>query len=146
MSENTNKKKLTFNVIIRNLFTGRMNRLEYFLGFLLLLLPFFLIGILILVISLLVSNSSKDTIAGNGAVIYLIIFCLGYFVSIISVHIRRWHDLDKSGFLTFLLFIPVINIIAALILLFMPGDNTSNKFGDKPNKILNIKKIFGFSN
>ena len=46
-----------------------------------------------------------------------------------SVFTRRLHDLDKSGWLSLLVFVPLANVIMGIILLFKPGSHEVNRFG-----------------
>jgi len=71
--------------------------------------------------------------------LYVIIFILANVLPNIMLSIRRFHDLNQTGWL-FLLFvvvgqIPVIGILsglANLIWFIMPGTNGPNKYGPDP--------------
>ena len=57
--------------------------------------------------------------------------------------IRRLHDRDHSGWLSLLMFVPVLNIIFALYLVFAKGDEKSNSFG--PQRITKSwEKVLGW--
>lgn len=45
---------------------------------------------------------------------------------------RRLNDLDQSGWLSLLFFIPLANLVLALYLLFWPGSPGPNRYGPKP--------------
>ncbi len=49
-----------------------------------------------------------------------------------SLGIRRLHDLDKSGWFALIYFIPVLNIILELYLLFFKGTEGMNRYGSDP--------------
>jgi len=46
--------------------------------------------------------------------------------------IKRLHDLGVSGWLSLLLYIPYVGIIFEGALVFQPGENKSNKYGQPP--------------
>ena len=45
---------------------------------------------------------------------------------------RRLHDLDQSGWLALLIFVPFVFILFGLYLTFAPGTDGTNRFGPKP--------------
>lgn len=72
--------------------------------------------------------------------ISLVDFTLGYapyflLPPLVSVAIRRLHDLSRSGWLILLYLVPFINLLA-LALLFMPGRPGPNRYGPEPPKIV----------
>lgn len=72
--------------------------------------------------------SFDETIADVLYVLYLIpAVWIG-----LSVQIRRWHDLNHSGWWVLINHIPIINLIAAAYLLFIKGTTGPNKYGDDP--------------
>lgn len=46
--------------------------------------------------------------------------------------IRRLNDLDKSGWLSILLFVPIINLLLYIYVTFFPGTDGENGYGDPP--------------
>jgi len=46
--------------------------------------------------------------------------------------IQRLHDMNASGWLSLLILVPFVNLIVALLLLFMPGTEGENRFGLQP--------------
>lgn len=63
----------------------------------------------------------------------------------ISIHVRRWHDLDQSGWLTLIVLIPFAGLIAEIVLLFAPGTSGPNKFGYTHPKSFSPRDIFGLT-
>ncbi len=55
---------------------------------------------------------------------------------ILSVYIRRLHDLNKPWPWFLLLCIPIINLIALAVLIIIPGTKGKNRFGTPPEKML----------
>jgi uncharacterized membrane protein YhaH (DUF805 family) len=111
-------------------FEGRSRRMEYWCYTL-----FVIIVSLILVLPFMMM--------GEGASEFLFIplglWIIGNIVPSIAVSIRRWHDLDQSGWF-YLLFaalgaIPFIGALAGLVNLvwfFMQGTVGENKYGQDP--------------
>ncbi len=65
----------------------------------------------------------------------LVSFVLGIalFVAGLMLHIKRFHDRDKSGWWVLILFIPIIGFIWAIIDLgLMEGTRGSNRYGPDP--------------
>lgn len=52
--------------------------------------------------------------------------------NLITLCIRRLHDMNLSGWLVLLAFLPGIGEILALFLYFWPGTKGKNRFGDQP--------------
>lgn len=107
--------------LVKRLYSGRIGSLSYFLGTLLSWGCFWLMGELPKTIP-----SSTIVFAIEMAII------LALFVFMFSVFVRRLHDLDKSGWLSLLTLVPLVNVIMGIILLFKPGSNEANRFGAPP--------------
>lgn len=53
----------------------------------------------------------------------------------ISVSVRRWHDLNKSGWWVLINLIPILGWIYTIFMLgFMPGDQGTNAYGPPPKE------------
>ena len=111
----------------REIFTtkGRLNRMAYFLRSL-------LIG---------VCASVFGGIAGGCAAIGSIFLLVSFVATICAlacvvgswmIAIRRCHDLDKSGWFLLILFIPYVDFLFALYLLFWKGTTGPNRYGPDP--------------
>lgn len=55
-----------------------------------------------------------------------------YICSLIPLEIKRLHDMNLSGWWLLLLFIPIVNGIFKMILLFKKGTHGKNRFGPEP--------------
>lgn len=63
------------------------------------------------------------------------VIALAIWVISISLSVRRWHDLNKSGWWLLINLIPVLGWIYSLVMLgFMPGDSGSNSYGPPPEE------------
>ena len=67
-------------------------------------------------------------------VVGLLALAGGLFATVMSIlyGIRRLNDINASGWLILLLFVPIANFVIALILFFVPGSKGANKYGVKP--------------
>ncbi len=128
----------------------RLGRLNYFLGGLLVgaLFYCFSTGLFVFVATYRGAAPSDATsiitsISNNPMVIGI------YLLLTLPLAIRRLHDMNRSGWWLVLVyalsFIPIINLIPSLLLLFKKGTPTPNKYGS-PNRNVSIKEIFGLGN
>lgn len=65
-------------------------------------------------------------------VLFLFICYAFLFVMDFIILIRRLHDLDLSGWWCLLVFVPIANLIFILYLIFKPGTDSDNRFGEPP--------------
>lgn len=103
-------------------FEGRARRAEFWwfnLG---------LYGVNILIVLLSVLLSGLETVF----TVILWIHGLGLLLPQLAVTARRLHDTERSGWWMLLILIPILGWIPLLILLVLPGDVGSNKYGREP--------------
>lgn len=106
--------------------SGRLGRLRFF--------TYYFVNVL-LVMTLLALLSASVVGAQNLQAVFGLLFGIIYitaFVFVISLFKRRLNDINASGWFSLVMFIPLLNFILFLVLLFMPGTNTSNRFGAMP--------------
>ncbi|RUT69696.1 DUF805 domain-containing protein [Flavobacterium cupreum] len=60
------------------------------------------------------------------------LYSLAVFIPGLAVMIRRLHDVGKSGWFIFILFIPLVGIIWFFITLCTEGDDGTNEYGSDP--------------
>ncbi len=107
------------------LFKGRMGRASLLARF----IPLMILGIILRVISTVAALEY-----GNQEIpILILIISIPLTIYILSCYVKRWHDMDKSGWMVLTLFIPLANIIILLLLLILPGTEGINRFGPAPN-------------
>ena len=71
----------------------------------------------------------------------LALWVLATFIPNIAVHVRRFHDQDKSGWMYLLNFIPYIGGFVVLVFMFMEGTRGPNRYGPDP-KAENMGQVF----
>ena len=100
------------------MFSGRMNRLTFFVSW----LQITVLSVILIVIIEIFLTDPLSTLLGYG-----ISILFGFFNAVIVV--RRFHDLGMSGWYFLLFCIPLVNFITLLALFFVSGQAKSNKYG-----------------
>lgn len=112
-------------------FGGRASRKEFWMFVLFLMLVTFA-----LVTAAVIVSPGGVNHPGNGVgllfLIVLGVFWLGSILPYIAVHVRRFHDQDRSGWFYLLGFIPYVGGIVLLVFMCRPGTPGPNRFGDDP--------------
>ncbi|MDB5806919.1 MAG: hypothetical protein JWN73_4241 [Betaproteobacteria bacterium] len=106
---------------------GRLGRVRY-LGYL--MGTYFLFG---LVIGLVAAMGAGLGMRNNS--LFFIPFGIAYVGMMVMgamQAIQRCHDCDKSGWFVLLMLVPLLNMLFALYLTFMPGTDGPNRFGARP--------------
>jgi uncharacterized membrane protein YhaH (DUF805 family) len=101
---------------------GRLGRKNYFIRFLLLSIT----GGILSVVS---EGSNEGTI-----IVFLSLITIVCSIFAIIQVVKRLHDINMSGWYWLLFFIPLINLIFGLYLLFKDGTYGANKYGEDPKK------------
>jgi uncharacterized membrane protein YhaH (DUF805 family) len=129
------------------MFSGRIGRLGYFLGFVYFLAPILAVIILYAILNALFTAAEGPQLIRSlinvllflvGAVSVIALFPLAF-----SLYIRRWHDLDQTGWLSLLQLIGGVNIVTGIILLFVPGTQGPNKHGEPKSSLEFMQVLFG---
>ena len=98
-------------------FTGRVTRKQY-------LISFGILWLAALVIVLLQELHRLTEILSFP-------LCIEFALVLFSLHIRRLHDLNQPGWVLIGFFIPIANIILLIYILFWPGKDEKNKYGNR---------------
>ena len=107
-------------------YRGRLNRK-----------PFILRGLLLSVLSSVMSSVMTEMTEASSTVMHLLALLPLLLMVVLSVGtfmliIRRWHDLGKSGWLTLLMLIPLLNFLVLIFLWVKKGTDGPNAYGDDP--------------
>ncbi|WP_415926391.1 DUF805 domain-containing protein [Ningiella sp. W23] len=78
-----------------------------------------------------VTSSEVDSGISMSQVMIFIVY-LFMLIGFVFVGIRRLHDIDKSAWYYLIMFIPLVNIIFGLYILFARGTQGSNNYGPQP--------------
>ncbi|ESU29037.1 aminopeptidase [Flavobacterium limnosediminis JC2902] len=105
-------------------FSGRARRKEYWM--------FLLFNMIFAVVAMILDNLFGIAFGNIGYGPLYIIYAIAMFIPGLAVGIRRLHDIGKSGWMTLIVFIPLIGPIWLLVLLVSEGDRGANKYGKDP--------------
>ena len=106
-------------------FKGRASRSEYWF--------FQLLFTVISIPALIFENTTDDTyiiFVGISGIIILLLL-----IPALAVTVRRFHDINKSGWFVLFQIIPFIGWIIILVMLIEKGTEGKNRFGDYPLKL-----------
>jgi uncharacterized membrane protein YhaH (DUF805 family) len=106
---------------------GRLSRLQYFQLWLVLLALGVVARLSLLLLALIFSPLVMTLFSAA-----LLVLAVALAIGNICLAVRRWHDLDCSGWFTLLGLVPLVNFIAMLVLFFAPGTPGPNRFGPNP--------------
>ena len=122
-------KDNTMFTFIEWLYSGRMNRMQYLVAKVVLGLATTMLVFLLRFLGETVFNYGVY-VFGAIAVFYHLAF-----------DTRRLHDIGYTGFVALLLFVPVVNVLYLLYLLFGLGQDKVNEYG-KPQQSFSFKNAF----
>jgi uncharacterized membrane protein YhaH (DUF805 family) len=113
---------------------GRLRRLPYFLYGLVIGLVAGVLGVVAqyLSVQLQINMQQPDYLAVMFLVGILIFFIIFIYASWI-LGMKRFHDLDHSGWWMLLSLVPIVGFLVALYLLFFRGTEGPNRFGNSPD-------------
>jgi uncharacterized membrane protein YhaH (DUF805 family) len=60
----------------------------------------------------------------------------------LALQVKRFHDLDHSGWMCLLTLIPLVNLLVGLYLLFAPGSDRPNRFGLPSGSVISDARRF----
>jgi len=113
---------------------GRLGRVRYFV---------YAMTITLIVYAVFAAVTAFAAVAGQpatepGGVMFSVLMVLlavgGVFTGVMSIiyGVRRLNDMNMSGWLILLMFVPLANFVMALVMLFVPGSKGENKYGPAP--------------
>lgn len=112
---------------------GRLNRWAYFVTgiklFLMSLIPYIVLGISA---AMLGAGSGAANVLGLILLLPSLVLILPFIAASLMLEIRRCHDLGHSGWIILIGFIPYVNILFYLYILFCPGTKGYNQYGEDP--------------
>lgn len=122
---NINKIKIVQD--FKKLFLGRIGRFELFKY----QLASGVVFMLLAMSAFIPSQSFNDLMSVLWMIKTLVLIIIGYLIVIIG-SVRRLHDINLTGWYSILTLIPILGFIFSTILLFVPGNKESNKYGEIP--------------
>jgi len=125
-------------------FSGRSGRREYWMFFLFYMIVCVVVGgpaIGALMIATAMHRGLDSPLLWVGLAV-LTLFAVISFIPYIAVHVRRFHDQDKSGWLLLLSFVPYVGSLIVLIFMMLEGTRGPNRFGPDPRDPYSVD-VFG---
>ncbi|MFZ4590668.1 MAG: DUF805 domain-containing protein [Ignavibacteria bacterium] len=107
-------------------FNGRARRKEYWM--------FSLFSFIFVIIASILDNILGINMRGSTYGPIYIIYTLAVLIPGIAVSVRRLHDIGKSGWMLFVILIPIIGAIWLLVLLVTDGKPGDNIYGNNPKE------------
>lgn len=81
---------------------------------------------------LAVAGAFVSETVGTLATILALLLGIVALIAMLAVSVRRWHDVDKSGWWVFIGLVPVVGIYALVMNGFVRGTPGDNGFGSQP--------------
>ena len=110
-------------------FSGRIGRLRY-LGYC--FIASLLGYVLIIPGTVLMAGAGENAVVQGAAVLLMAIAYIGMMVLTWGYMVRRLNDLNKNGWMSLLILVPLANLILALYLVFAAGSPGPNSYGPAP--------------
>jgi uncharacterized membrane protein YhaH (DUF805 family) len=107
-------------------FSGRARRKEYWM--------FILFNMIFALLAMTLDNLLGIAMKEIGYGPLYGLYAIAMFIPGLAVLIRRLHDVGKSGWMLFILFIPLVGLIWLFILLCSDSQTEENKWGENPKK------------
>lgn len=119
------------------MFSGRIDRTGLILGIGYLLVPIVEAIVAYFFLSLIIGQTPSgqqalDVITLTVGCPYVVLWAVLFASTTISLFVRRWHDLELSGWLSLLFLLPLVGIMAGIMLMVTEGSAKANKYG-RPN-------------
>lgn len=126
---------------LKRLYQGRLDRINYFFGII------YLLGYLLcsLILFSFLGSHLPPSIRHWITIPLLILWNGSLIIFGFSLSSRRYHDFGRSGGWCLLSFLPIVNLIAGLILLFIEGNLEENKYGKPLQHEINSRTILAIS-
>jgi uncharacterized membrane protein YhaH (DUF805 family) len=117
--------------------SSRLNRLRYWAHAMLVTIPFYVV----LGISAFLGMQVSVVFWGIAVLAYIAMVAFGFILII-----QRLHDLDKSGWLSLIILVPLANLFLLVFLIFFKGTEGRNTYGlpTPPNKTWHWILALGF--
>jgi len=112
-------------------FEGRINRGTFWKITLLQFVAVIAVGVIVAV----VTPKLGSEVGGMGSLAVMGVVWVAMIWISLATQAKRWHDIDKSGWMVLLNIIPVVGFFAFLYSGFQPGTMGANRFGEAPVRI-----------
>ena len=113
---------------------GRLGRVRYFVYALTITLIVYLVFAAVAAVAAIAGPPASEPGGVMFSVMMLVLAVGGVFAAVMSIiyGVRRLNDMNVSGWLILLMFVPLANFVMALVMLFVPGSDGDNRYGPAP--------------
>jgi uncharacterized membrane protein YhaH (DUF805 family) len=108
-------------------FSGRARRKEYWM--------FALFNAIFIITAMILDNVLGVTIGELPYGVIYFLYSLAVLIPGLAVHIRRLHDIGKSGWMILIAIIPIIGPIWLLVLTLTDSNHGENQYGPNPKEV-----------
>ncbi|WDS37328.1 DUF805 domain-containing protein [Pseudoxanthomonas sp.] len=110
-------------------FSGRSRRKEYWM-----FLLFYMVALLATVMVMVLGAALVSPAERPGALSYvgfalMMLLILALLLPSLAVQVRRFHDMDKSGWFVLINFVPYVGGFIVMVMMMMEGTPGPNRFG-----------------
>lgn len=109
-------------------FSGRARRKEYWM--------FVLFNMIFIIIASILDNILGTTVGVLPYGVFYFLYVLAVFVPGLAVAVRRLHDVGKSGWMMFIVLIPLVGAIWLIVLMVTDSVSGENEYGLNPKEII----------
>jgi uncharacterized membrane protein YhaH (DUF805 family) len=110
-------------------FSGRARRKEYWM--------FLLFNMIFAFVAAIIDNVVGTASPELGYGVFYGLYTMAMIIPGIAVMVRRLHDVGKSGWMYFIVFIPIVGVIWLMVLLLTDSDAGENQYGQNPKELSN---------
>ncbi len=119
-------------------FNGRIGRAQWWLrliGLTLIVTAAMMLGAgAIATIGTQAATDTQDVNHLSAAHLLIIALMILYLVCSLAIHVRRWHDLGKSGWWQLIMLVPFGGLYVWAMCGFVRGDDGGNEYGRDPSE------------
>jgi uncharacterized membrane protein YhaH (DUF805 family) len=109
-------------------FSGRARRKEYWM--------FVLFNMIFAIVAMIIDNVVGTASPELGYGVFYGLYVLAVFIPGLAVAVRRLHDVGKSGWMFFIVLIPLVGAIWLLVLMVTDSQQGNNKWGKNLKEIV----------
>ncbi|MEJ1383648.1 MAG: DUF805 domain-containing protein [Candidatus Sedimenticola sp. (ex Thyasira tokunagai)] len=111
--------------------SGRIGRLRYLAYVSAMYLLIFTLMVPIMGSSALLGSGQAETVTGITGILVILAYIIITVFTIVCMK-RRLNDLNKTGMLALLVFVPLANFLLAIYIIFFRGSEGPNRYGPAP--------------
>ncbi len=131
------------------MFHGRIDRKGFAKGFVVINIPVLIVTVFSAVATNIFHTNAREIAFNNGIVVFWIsmatliligVYFLFYWLALVGLAIRRFHDMGQPGWFSIVYFVSGVNLVVGIFQIVWPGENVQNEYGmpESPRKLKDI--------